>query len=71
MRRLLSSEHFSIDGSLIQAWAIVKSFRPKDSDGAAPQRRNNATHGSTTDPDALLYRKGPTGGISLNLPAHP
>jgi transposase len=72
VRRLLSSEHFSVDGSLIQAWASMKSFRPKDGDGTPPtdggrnpsrdfrgERRSNATHGSTTDPDALLYRKGP------------
>ena len=72
VRRLLSSEHFSVDGSLIQAWASVKSFRPKEGDGTPPsdggrnpsrdfrgERRSNATHGSTTDPDALLYRKGP------------
>ena len=71
VRRLLSSEHFSVDGSLIQAWASMKSFRPKDDDDVPPgsgrngsldfrgERRSNATHGSTTDPDALLYRKGP------------
>jgi hypothetical protein len=69
VRRLLSSEHFSVDGSLIQAWASMKSFRPKDGDGVPPgggrnpsrdfrgERRSNATHGSTTDPDALLYRR--------------
>ena len=70
VRRLLSSEHFSVDGSLIQAWASMKSFQPKDGDvppggGRNPsrdfrgERRSNLTHGSTTDPDALLYRKGP------------
>ena len=71
VRRRLSSEHFSVDGSLIQAWASMKSLRSKDGDGAPPsggrnpsrdfrgERRSNATHGSTTDPDALLYRKGP------------
>jgi hypothetical protein len=71
VRRLLSSEHFSVDGSVIQAWASMKSFRPKDGDDVPPggghnpsrdfrgERRSNATHGSTTDPDALLYRKGP------------
>jgi transposase len=71
VRRLLSSEHFSVDGSLIQAWASMKSFRPKDGEGPPPtdggrnpsrdfrgERRSNASHGSTTDPDALLYRKG-------------
>jgi transposase len=72
VRRLLSSEHFSVDGSLVQAWASMKSFRPRDGDGTPSggggrnpsrdfrgERRSNATHGSTTDPDALLYRKGP------------
>ncbi len=71
VRRLLSSEHFSVDGSLIQAWASLKSFRPKEDDDAPPasgrdpsrdfrgERRRNASHASTTDPDALLYRKGP------------
>jgi transposase len=71
VRRLLSSEHFSVDGSLIQAWASMKSFRPKDGGDAPPgggrnpsrdfrgERRSNLTHGSITDPDALLYRKGP------------
>ena len=72
VRRLLSSEHFSVDGTLIEAWASLKSFRPKggkdDGDGEsggrnAPadfrgQKRSNATHESTTDPDAKLYRKG-------------
>jgi transposase len=70
VRRLLSSEHFSVDGSLIQAWASMKSFRPKDGDDDPPrgarnpsrdfrgERRSNASHASTTDPDALLYRKG-------------
>jgi transposase len=71
VRRLLSSEHFSVDGTMIQAWASVKSFRPKDGSGEPPaggkngarnfrgERRTNETHSSTTDPDALLYRKGP------------
>jgi hypothetical protein len=73
VKRLLSSEHFSVDGTLIEAWASMRSFKPKagpsgddDPGGSrnAPadfkgQRRSNATHASTTDPDALLYRKGP------------
>jgi transposase len=71
--RLLSSEHFSADGTLIQGWASMKSFKPKQppgNDGGrgggrnAPadfrgQKRTNQTHQSTTDPDARLYRKGP------------
>jgi transposase len=73
VRRLLSSEHFSVDGTLIEAWASMKSFKPKgppesgDPSGGgrnAPadfkgERRSNETHRSTTDPDARLYRKGP------------
>ncbi len=74
VKRLLSSEHFSVDGTLIQAWASMKSFKPKqppDNDAGrsgsgrnAPadfrgEKRSNETHQSTTDPDARLYRKGP------------
>src|SRR5208283_3742179 len=59
---LLSSEHFSIDGTLIEAWASQKSFRPKDgNDGDGTdfrgQRRKNDTHASVTDPQSRLYRK--------------
>jgi len=61
----LSNEHFSVDGTLIQAWASHKSFLPKDDqDGDGRdfrgQPRSNDTHASTTDPDARLYRKGNT-----------
>jgi IS5 family transposase len=71
VKRLLSSEHFSVDGTLLEAWASPKSFRPKDGSGepSGPgrngerdfhgERRCNDTHGSTTDPDARLCRKGP------------
>ena len=66
--RLLSDEHFTVDGTLLEAWASQKSFRPRDQepptgDGGNPsinfrgQRRSNATHQSTTDPDARLYKK--------------
>jgi transposase len=67
---LLSTEHFSVDGTLLEAWASTKSFRPKDGSGPPPdsgrngeqdfhgQNRSNDTHASTTDPDARLYRKG-------------
>jgi transposase len=70
VKRLLSSEHFSVDGTLIEAWASMKSFRPKDGSGEPPapgrngerdfrgEARTNATHASTTDPDAKLFRKG-------------
>jgi transposase len=70
VKRLLSTEHFSVDGTLIDAWASMKSFRCKDgSDDAPPgagrnaerdfrgEKRSNETHASTTDPDARLYRK--------------
>jgi IS5 family transposase len=73
VKKLLSTDHFSVDGTLIEAWASMKSFKPKDGgDGDistgggrnAPadfkgQKRSNETHRSTTDPDARLYRKGP------------
>jgi transposase len=60
---LVSDEHFSVDGSLLEAWASHKSFRPKDGsdDGGDDFRgkpRSNDTHSSTTDPDARLMRKG-------------
>ena len=70
VKELLSAEHFSVDGTLIEAWASMKSFRPKDGSGAPPtpgrngerdfrgEKRSNETHASTTDPDARLYRKG-------------
>lgn len=72
VKRLLSTQHFSVDGTLIEAWAGTKSFRPKDSDdeSAGPgggrnaerefhgERWSNKTHSSTTDPEARLYRKG-------------
>src|ERR1700721_420475 len=72
VKRLLSCDHFSVDGTLIEAWASMKSFRPRDgSDDPPPsgggrnreadfhgQKRSNETHASTTDPEARLYRKG-------------
>jgi transposase len=72
VRRLLSTDHFSVDGTLIEAWASMKSFKPTDGSDPPPhdggrngetdfhgQKRSNATHASTTDPEARLYRKGP------------
>ncbi|MBJ7596377.1 MAG: IS5 family transposase, partial [Candidatus Dormibacteraeota bacterium] len=68
-RRLLSDDHFTLDGTLLEAWASVKSVRPKDDDDRTPpsgrnvavdfhgQRRRNETHASTTDPEALLAKK--------------
>jgi transposase len=69
VKTLLSSDHFSVDGTLIDAWASMKSFRPKDGSGEPPspgrngernfhgEKRSNETHASSTDPDARLYRK--------------
>lgn len=69
-RGLLSKEHFTVDGTLLEAWASQKSFRrregapPADDDPGNPsvrfhgERRRNATHASTTDPDARLWKKG-------------
>ena len=77
VKRLMSAEHFSVDGTLLKAWASMKSFRPKGSSDEGPgndpgeprpgrnreidfrkTRRSNATHASTTDKDARLFRKG-------------
>ena len=64
VKPLLSDEHFSVDGTLIEAWASQKSFRPKDGSGEGDgganfhgQKRKNDTHASTSDPDSRLYRK--------------
>ena len=69
VKRLLSSEHFSVDGTLIEAWASMKSFRPKDGSGEPPapgrnserdfhgETRSNDTHASTPAPEARLARK--------------
>ena len=59
----LSDEHFTVDGTLIEAWASQKSFQKKDSGDEEPgqfrgEKRSNDTHQSKTDPDAKLYRKG-------------
>ena len=76
VKRLLSSDHFSVDGTMIQAWSSMKSFKPiepgeRSGDEPPPsggrnveadfhgETRTNATHASTTDPEAKLYRKGP------------
>jgi transposase len=72
VKRLLSTDHFSVDGTLIEAWASMKSFKPKDGSDEPPadgsgrnretdfhgEKRSNDTHASTTDPEARLYRKG-------------
>jgi transposase len=62
-KKFMSDEHFTVDGTLIQAWASQKSFRSKDDSGDGDgtsfrgQKRSNKTHQSTTDPDARLYKK--------------
>jgi transposase len=84
VKRLLSTDHFSVDGTLIEAWASMKSFRPKDDAGEPPaagggrnqdadfhgQKRSNETHVSTTDPEARLYRKGPGKEAKLCFMGH-
>ena len=79
-RRWVSNEHFSVDGTLIEAWASLKSFRPKD-DQQGPgagnswqdfhgEKRSNQTHHSTTDEEAKLLRKGPGKEAKLCFAAH-
>ena len=83
VKRLLSTDHFSVDGTLIEAWASTKSFKPKDGDEPPAdaggrnretdfhgQRRSNDTHASTTDPEARLYRKGPGKEAKLCFMGH-
>ena len=82
---LLSDEHFTVDGTLIEAWAGHKSFKRKDQRGAKPpadddpgnpsidfhgEQRRNDTHQSTTDPEALLARKGPGKEAKLSFAGH-
>jgi transposase len=83
-RQLLSDEHFTVDGTLIEAWAGQKSFKEKDAltsnsqtdDPGNPsvdfhgQKRKNATHQSTTDPEALLLKKGPGKEAKLSFMGH-
>src|SRR6059036_1707945 len=81
-RQLLSSEHFTVDGTLIEAWAGLKSFTRRDTVTPAPadpgnptvdfhgERRSNATHVSTTDPDARLMRKGRGREAKLSYHGH-
>ena len=81
--RLMSGEHFTVDGTLIEAWASLKSFKRKDDDDDAPpddpgnptvnfrgEKRSNDTHASTTDPDARLARKGRGKEAKLAYSAH-
>jgi transposase len=82
LRRYLSSDHFSVDGTLLEAWASHKSFKPKGGSGSgAPlgrnaetdfrgQPRSNQTHASTTDPEALLARKSSGAAAKLCYAGH-
>jgi transposase len=83
LRRFLSSEHFSVDGTLLEAWASHKSFKPKDGQppsgppsgrnaevGWHGQRRSNDTHASTTDPEARLFRKSNNQAARLCYTGH-
>ena len=82
---LMSDEHFTVDGTLIDAWASLKSFRPKEEDPAKKpsdgdpgnptvnfhgEARSNDTHQSTTDGESLLMRKGPGKEAKLSFGAH-
>ena len=80
---LTSDEHFSVDGTLLEAWASLKSFQPKDGKNNTPpddagnptvnfhgERRSNDTHMSKTDPDARLARKGPGKEAKLSYSGH-
>ncbi len=89
LRRYMSSDHFSVDGTLLQAWASNKSFKPDqpadDGDDAGDgngfksrnaevdfkgQKRSNKTHTSTTDPEAMLYRKSNNTAAELSYMGH-
>ncbi len=86
LRRYVSSDHFSVDGTLLQAWVSNKSFKPnnhRDDDGDGNgfkgrnaevdfkgQKRSNATHTSTTDPDAMLFRKSNAVAAELSYMGH-
>jgi transposase len=82
VKRLLSDEHFTVDGTLVEAWASLKSFRPKDDRDDPPgggrngerdfhgERRRNDSHASTTDPDARLFRKGHGKEARLSFMGH-
>jgi transposase len=85
-RHLLSADHFTVDGTLLESWASLKSFRPRDEDDRGPgagaaggrnpevswhgQPRSNATHVSRTDPEARLARKGNNQPAKLYFAGH-
>src|ERR1700736_3883488 len=76
----LSDEHFTVDGTLIEAWASQKSFRRKDGNGKRPgpggevdfhgEKRKNQTHESTTDPEARLFKKSKGSEAQLGYLGH-
>ncbi len=88
LRRYMSSDHFSVDGTLLQAWASNKSFKPDQPDGDGEsgdgngfkgrnaevdfkgQKRSNKTHTSTTDPEAMLFRKSNNAAAELSYMGH-
>lgn len=84
VKRYASNDHFTVDGTLIQSWASLKSFRPQDEKPPGPpssgggnatvnfrgQKRSNETHRSTTDPEARLARKGNQVGAYLCHSGH-
>ncbi|NQW16533.1 MAG: IS5 family transposase [Chloroflexi bacterium] len=81
-KHLLSPDHFTVDGTLLESWASIKSFKPRDGNGPPSgegrnpdanfhgERRSNATHISTTDPEARLARKGPGKEAKLSFGGH-
>ena len=82
LRRYVSSDHFSVDGTLLEAWASHKSFKPKDGPPSDPpagrnaevhwhgEKRSNDTHASTTDPEARLYRQSNNTAAKLCYAGH-
>jgi len=82
VKRFLSDDHFSVDGTLVEAWASLKSFRAKDGSDEPPspgrngdrdfhgEKRANETHESKTDPDAKLFRKGKSQPAKLYFMGH-
>jgi transposase len=83
LRRYTSSDHFSVDGTLLEAWASHKSFKPKDGPPPDPpppgrnaeanfhgEKRSNETHASTTDPESRLYRKSAAAPAKLCFMGH-
>lgn len=82
VKRFLSDDHFSVDGTLVEAWASLKSFRARDGSDEPPspgrngerdfhgEKRANETHASKTDPDAKLFRKGKNQAAKLYFMGH-